>query len=83
MTPTKELSQFLETSSNHLPSATNITFHPCKSLSVYTLRLSVLIMREQWGWPQPDGSISYYYGGSYEGILDEWFVSGQSLFSNS
>ncbi|KAI5121486.1 hypothetical protein M0805_003941 [Coniferiporia weirii] len=31
-----------------------------------------------WGWPQPDGSIGYYYPGSYEEILSQRLSSGDS-----
>ncbi|KAH8115002.1 SGNH hydrolase [Phellopilus nigrolimitatus] len=31
-----------------------------------------ILLFTPWGWPQPDGSISYYYQGKYEEILSLW-----------
>ena len=30
----------------------------------------------QWGWPQPDGTVGYYYPGAFQEILSEWYVYG-------
>ncbi|EJD04852.1 SGNH hydrolase [Fomitiporia mediterranea MF3/22] len=35
-----------------------------------------MLLFTPWGWPQPDGSISYYYQGKYEEILSRWQKSG-------
>lgn len=32
-------------------------------------------MPHQWGWPSADGSISYYYDGQYELLVNQRYVS--------
>ncbi|KAL5520329.1 hypothetical protein ACEPAG_9543 [Sanghuangporus baumii] len=39
-------------------------------------RTQPFLILTPWGWPQPDGTVSYYYQGKYEEILNHWKASG-------